>query len=127
MATGEDFSYSRAIGKTIADTLETQMDLRAQRQAREARQAVANANLSAQQWELYAQHLQEKVQRLEADLKRQSANHVGLEAVRKLLLDELTVIADATNTESPALDPVKRKALFDEKYNEFMRGDALTF
>lgn len=80
---------------------------------------------STKEWADYAKALSDRVKWLENNLKRQSANRAGLDAIRELLVAELGRFADPEQCK--ALDPAVRKQAFDEEFDKFMKGDAITF
>ena len=78
-----------------------------------------------EQWAAYAKDLQAKINWLEDNLKRQSANRMGFRAVRDLLVQELSLFGDPEKCKG--LDPAERQKLFDAEFKKFMDGDQLTF
>ena len=78
-----------------------------------------------EEWAAHAKNLQAKINWLEDSLKKQSANRLGLDAVRLFLLEELKLVADPEKCKG--LDPVERKRRFDAKFQEFMNGDQLSY
>ena len=117
----------------MAGVANTQMDILAQRKAREGQQAaamgdkmfdLAAAMLERKTRELedYKKVVKEKFEQLEQNLKRQSANAQGYKALHAYLLDEMKKIA---SPDAVALDLTKRREIFNNSYDEFMRGDKL--